>query len=91
MADTISTENTLAIGFEYTDSETNTTKTTYFKVPNPKDNITESQIRQAAQQLISSATPLLLDKNANPFDTSTAIATAYTETTTKRELDIGLT
>lgn len=92
MADKITTENILAIGFEYTDSETAKAKTVYLKVPNPKNNLTEQEIKDTARGLISdnSTHPILLTPQGEPFDSATAIATAYTEITTKRELDIGI-
>lgn len=93
MADTVTTTNTLGIGFEYIDSETQKTKTVYLKVPNPKNGLTESQIKTAAANLITGANPILLppeNKSDIPFDTSTGIITAYTETIETTEYDIGV-
>lgn len=88
MADTVTTTKTLAIGFEYVDSETAKTKTAYLKIPNFKTSLTETQIKNAAQNLISGENPILKDPQDKNFDTATAIATAYTETVETTELDL---
>jgi len=93
MADKITEGTILAIGFEYTGDDEQK-RTTYLKIPNPKGSVmTESWIKQQAQQLISGENPILLpnpDYTSDPFDSSTAIFTAYTENTRTIDYDIGI-
>lgn len=91
MADKVTITKTLGIGYEYLDSETQKTKTVYLKVPNPKDNLTESQIKTAALNFINGEDPIFLPPNSSePFDTATAIATAYREEIQTTNYDIGV-
>lgn len=91
MADKVTVTKTLGIGYEYLDSETQKTKTVYLKVPNPKDNLTESQIKTAALNFINGEDPIFLPPNSSqPFDTATAIATAYREEIQTTNYDIGV-
>lgn len=91
MADKVTVTKTLGIGYEYLDSETQKTKTVYLKVPNPKDNLTESQIKTAALNFITGEDPIFLPPNSSqPFDTATAIATAYREEIQTTNYDIGV-
>ena len=88
MADTVSTSNILGVGLEYMDTETLKAKTTYLKIPNPKANLTETQIKNAVSNLISGENPILLTTQGEPFDSATAITTAYTESQEVIEIDI---
>lgn len=90
MADTITTAKTLAVGMEYISTETEKTKTVYLKIPDPKTGLTESTVREYAGKMISGANPILLNPDGEPFDTATAIVTAYTENVQTQELDIGV-
>jgi len=92
LADKVTVTKTLGIGYEYLDSETQKTKTVYLKVPNPKDNLTESQIKTAALNFITGEDPVFLPpENAEgPFETATAIATAYREEIQTTNYDIGV-
>lgn len=92
MADKITEGTILAIGLEYegVSSEGPKTKTAYVKVPNPKSNLTEQQIRTVALQLISGEGAILRDAEGDDFDSDTAIVTAYTEYEKKIEYDLGL-
>ncbi len=87
MADKVTVTNILAVGIEYPDPETGATKTAYIKLPKPKSNLTEQQIKTNVLPLIRD---VLNDVHNNGFDTATAIATAYTEDQTTTELDIGI-
>jgi len=89
MAQTTTTTNTLGVGLEYNDSTAQRIKTAYLKIPNPKNNITEQEIRTAVLTLISGEEPVLKDTFGNAFDTATAIATAYTETQEVIDIDTG--
>ena len=93
MADKITESTILSIGFEYTGDD-EVKRTTYLKIPNPKGSVmTESWIKQQARQLISGDNPILLpnpDYTSQPFDSSTAVFTAYTETTRNTDYDIGI-
>ena len=93
MADTVSTSIILGIGVEYTDTETQKAKTTYLKIPNPKNNLTEQEIKDAAKLLVigdenNTYEPLLLTSQGERFS-ETAILTAYREEQEIIELDIG--
>lgn len=89
MADKITTTKTLAIGFQWTDTDLKE-KITYIKVPNPKPNITKTNIDDAFNSLAgqgSYTNAILLDKNGQKFDRWTD---AYTETTIETVFDIGV-
>lgn len=92
MANKITEGTILAIGLEYegVTSEGPATKTAYVKIPNPKNNLTEQQIKNVAMQLISGEGAILRDAEGDDFDTETAIVTAYTEYEKKVEYDLGL-
>jgi len=91
MARTTTTTDTLGIGLEDSEIGSGTTraKTIYLKIPNPKADLTESQIKQAVQTLISGENPILLDTYGEPYNSATAIVAAYTETQEIISLDTG--
>lgn len=89
MADKITTTNILGVGLTYTDSDAKE-KTVYLKLDNPKTGLTESDVRTHVMPALTGENPLFLTPEENPFDTTTAILTAYTEQTTKTEYDIGV-
>lgn len=88
MADSTTSTFILGVGLEYEDTETAKTKTTYLKIPNPKDDLTEQQIKTAVHTLIDGENPVLLDSYGNAFNSNTAIATAYTETQEVIDIEI---
>lgn len=88
MADTITTTNILGVGLEYVDDETQRTRTTYLKLPNPKSDLTEQQIKAGVLTLIDGTEPILKDINGNAFNTETAIATSYFEDQEIIDMDI---
>ena len=85
MADTIKSSNDLSVGLEYTDTD-NKTKTIYLKVPNPRSNITESEIRTAMNTFINQQ--IVKDPEGQAFST-TSVSTAYTVNEQKVSLDVG--
>lgn len=86
MADSITSDNYLSMSLEYNDTETNKAKSLAIKVPNPKNNITESQIKTAMNTFINQQ--IILDPFGNAFST-TALTTASTVTEQKIKLDVG--
>ena len=87
MADSITSSSELAVGLDYTITEDGQTKerTTYLKVPNPKANLTESQIKTAMNTFINQQ--IILDPDGKPFS-ETSIGTAYTQNETKIDIDL---
>lgn len=88
MADKNTEQRILAIGLEYEKDGAN--KTAYIKIPNPRNNLTEQQIKEATQKLLDGAEPILRSTTGAPLDSSTAIVTAYTEYVKTTEYDIGV-
>lgn len=99
MADKITDEYNLVIGltqyWEPTtpDARNYTKHTNFIKVPNPKNNLTPSQIRNAALTLITGSQPLILKMppdfgDAAKFDPVRAVQTAYNERVRKIDFDI---
>lgn len=89
MADTIKSSNDLSIGLDYMEENAETgitsAKTIYLKVPNPKVNLTENEIRTATQTFIEQN--IIKDPTGTPFSAS-AIGTAYTTKETKIDIDL---
>ncbi len=87
MADSITSSSELAIGLDYTITENEQTKnrTTYLKVPNPKTNLTESEIKTAMNTFINQQ--IILDPDGKAFST-TSVGTAYTQNETKIDIDL---
>lgn len=86
MADSLTSDSYLSIGLEYLDHETNKNKTLAIKVPNPKANITETQIRTAMDTFINQQ--IILSPEGDSFST-TSVSTASTVTEQKIKLDVG--
>lgn len=80
MADKITTSRTLYIG--YTDNQN---KLETMKLPNPKTNLSEDQIRTAMNYLTD--TIGIFDKNGEALS-NTQLTTAYIDDVRKIELDI---
>lgn len=85
MSDTVKSSNDLSVGLEYTDTD-NKTKTIYLKVPNPRNNITETEIRNAMNTFINAQ--IVKDPEGQAFST-TSVSTAYTVNEQKVSLDVG--
>lgn len=83
MADKTTITKILAVGAKYTD-ENNTEKIAYVKIPNPKNSITESDIKTRSADLFNN----ILNDPLGASMTAAQIETAYTEETTKVELDL---
>lgn len=86
MADTLTSDNYLSTSLEYTDHETNTDKKIAIKVPNPKANLTEQQIKTAMTTFINA--DILLTPDGDHF-TQTDILSASIINETKLKLDVG--
>lgn len=94
MADKVTQTKILGVGLEYyhedTESGKDGMKTVYLKIPTARTGLTKEQIDTAILGLIGGNTPILKTTYGDPFDTSTAISTAYTESVSKTEIDIGI-
>lgn len=89
MADKVTTTNTLGVGIDWYDSETAKTKTTYLKLANPKNSLTEQEIRTAVGTLITN--DILRDAHGESLSSSTSIiSTAYVEDQEVIDFDIGI-
>lgn len=88
MADKVTEQKILAIGLEY--EKDGSARTAYIKIPNPRNNLTETQIKEATQKLLEGAEPILRSTTGAPLDSATAIVTAYTENVKTTEYDIGI-
>lgn len=86
MADTVTSTSDLAVGLDYPNASGTGTKTVYLKIPNPMNNITESQIKSAVGTALTNK--IFLNEYGDEIPTS-AISTAYTENQTINNLDIG--
>jgi len=86
MADSISSSNSLNVTMEYTDIETGKNKNIILKVPNPRKNITETEIKTAMNTFINAQ--VVKDPCGNPFST-TSVTTASTVVENKITLDVG--
>lgn len=89
MATTSTTTNTLGVGLDYYDEIADRNKTTYLKIPDPRTNLTESEIKAAVMNLISGDEPIFKAIDGDKFNTETAISTAYTEAQEVIEVDTG--
>ena len=87
MADSITSSAELSVGLDYTITEGEQTKnrTTYLKIPNPKANLTESEIKTAMNTFINQQ--IILDPEGQAFST-TSVGTAYTQYDTKIDIDL---
>lgn len=90
MADKVTNSVILGVELDYIDTTTDTEKSVYLKVPNPKSGLSETTIKNTVRQLISGENPILKTPQFQDFDSDTAIASAYTEVVEKTEYDIGL-
>lgn len=85
MANKVTEASILGIGIEYTDAE-GKKKTAYIKTPNPRENVTETQIKTAMQNYLTGN--VFVDENLDPL-TGASVSTAYKETTRRTDYDIG--
>lgn len=96
MADKVTSTNTLAVGIEYDDNTKSTGKATkYVKLPNPKSNLSESQIKTVFEPLIVTRTvddvpQYFFGSNSTGAldDYNPIVKTAYTEAVETIELDL---
>lgn len=95
MADKITETRTLNIGVEYvraTGDKAGTKKTTYFKLTNPKENLTEQEIKNATESLLTpqsgNVNPFWTDPDTGEAMSDAKIFTAYTEYERKLDIEI---
>lgn len=86
MADSISSSNSLNITMEYYDVTAMKNKNIVLKVPNPRNNITETEIKNAMHNFIGAE--VVKDPFGNAFSDS-SVTTASTVVETKISLDVG--
>jgi len=90
LADSITSSFELSVGLEYltgdgTSSGGTAMRTVYLKIPNPKENLTESEIKTAVGSFINQK--IVTDEEGHDFST-TSIATAFTTSEEKINIDI---
>lgn len=88
MADSITSSFELSVGLDYVTGDGKGgigTRTVYLKVPNPKANLTESEIKTAVGTFINQK--IVTDEEGHDFST-TSIATAFTTSEEKINIDI---
>lgn len=99
MADKITETRILAIGVKFiseVDPDTGIAKykTNYVKLPNPKNNLSAQEIKNATEPLLvtqeGNTTPFWTDPRTAEAMSDASIATAYTEYTKVTEFDLGL-
>lgn len=92
MADTITESKILGIGIKNKNperySEDDPATTQYLKIPNPKDTLTEQQIKNAVQTGLNAE--IWRDNKEVTFSSDSKIVTAYTEYQTVTAVDIGV-
>lgn len=92
LADKETRTNTLVVGVQNTNAEaydeSNTAKTQYIRLPNPKTNLTEEQIKNAVQTGLTDE--IWLDNKDVVYATDSKITTAYTEHQSILAVDIGV-
>lgn len=88
MADTITTSQELKVGLEYFDA-VGDKKTTSFTILNPRDGLTEQQIRQEVGTALNNNIFIFHMEDAEQPVTSDNILTASTTNQTINNLDIG--
>lgn len=90
MADQLTVTKTLSVTIKNTNGydEDNPAKSQYIKIPNPKDGLTESQVKTAIQNGLTSQ--IYLDSEGAVYSSDSKIVTAYTETSSITTVDIGV-
>lgn len=90
MADRETLSKTLAVGIKNTNgyTEDNPAKVQYIKIPNPKDVLTEQQIKTAVQTGLTAE--LYIDDKGVVYASDSKIVTAYTDYQTVLAVDIGM-
>lgn len=85
MADTVTTSSVLGITFNNSVNDENARNQT-LKIPNPKTNVTETQIKDVANSMLNAE--MLTDNNGYNYTSDSEIVTAYTEFSTVTVYDI---
>ncbi len=90
MADQETITKSLSVAVKNTNNytEENPAKTQYIKIPNPKDNLTEEQVKNAIQTGFNSQ--LYIDDKGEVYASDSKIITAYTEISSVISVDIGV-
>lgn len=88
MADTITASNEVTVELKYYDTNSESNKTIKVSIPEPKDNLTESQIKTAVSSALN--TGAFLDPHGVQIS-DTQIFTAYTTKETIQSVDVGWT
>lgn len=90
MADKYTETKILGIGIRNKNGydEDNPAKTQYIKIPNPKDTLTEQQIKTAVQ--VGLTAELYIDDKGQTYSSDSKIVTAYTEYQSITAVDIGV-
>lgn len=90
MADKETVTKIVGVGIRNTNGydEENPAKIQYIKVPNPKDNLTEQQIKSAVQTGLTAQ--IYLDDKGVVYASDSKIVTAYTDFQTVLAVDIGV-
>lgn len=90
MADKETVTKIVGIGIRNTNGYTEDApaKVQYIKVPNPKDNLTEQQIKSAVQTGLNAQ--LYIDDKGAVYASDSKIVTAYTDFQTVLAVDIGV-
>lgn len=86
MADKYTMTNELSVGVEYRDSDDNK-KSIFFKIPEPKGNLTEETIRAAVGTALG--TGIFMDSTGTVTLSAADIYTAFSTSETINDLDIG--
>lgn len=85
MADTVTTSSVLGITLNNSVNDENARNQT-LKIPNPKTNVTETQIKDVANSMLNAE--MLTDNNGYNYTSDSEIVTAYTEFSTVTVYDI---
>lgn len=88
MADSIKTSSQITVGIEYYNEDGNR-KTANINIPNPKSNLTETQIRTAIGQALAQ-NALIIEDSISDTISPEQIYTAYTTDESINDLDIGV-
>lgn len=88
MADSIKASSSLSVGIEYTDNGNR--KIAYLSVPDPKDELTENEIKQQVGTAINTGVFLIDDGTSEQTISADQIFTAYTTDQTINDIDIGV-
>lgn len=87
MADTVTASSYLGITLNNSVNNENARNQT-LKVPEPKTNLTEQQIKTVINDALTNQ--ILIDNDGTTYTNESEVVTAFTEFSTVRVLDIGI-